>query len=1050
MATTTNHDGDRIEQALNSFFGHPSFRSKEQEAAIRAIVEEEDCERDVFVSMPTGSGKSLVYQLPGVLLPKGRITIVVSPLIALIKDQLEALQKKKIHAESLNSKMGEQERKRVLRDIHAKCPDTRFLYVTPEQCATNTFKSILEKLVKFNVLGYFVIDEAHCVSQWGHDFRPDYLKLGQLRKIINKTRVLALTATASKEVAADVFKQLKMKKEPLVFKVPCFRSNLFYDVVFKESIQYEYEDLKGFVLECLGEGVLKKSTLGKNAPCGIIYCRTRDGTLQIASQLTKRGIPTLAYHGGLKDSERSRVQESWADGKVPVIAATISFGMGVDKATVRFVAHWSVPQTIAGYYQESGRAGRDGKPSFCRIYHSREEKGAIAFLLQQGSNKAKSERRKEVAKSAIKSFEKMVKYCEGLTCRHFVFSRHFNDDCKPDCDKRCDVCVSLKTVEKKVEAFHSNSLRNNNFRSAPEAKANSNELYGGGREGNKRHFESYDSDGGDSGHDYEIAEKRAKKDREILIKKEFRNRKKGKSSGKDDSKEDEAIRFAKVKGAEFTKNKIAGLEVRARESYLGLLETNIRLNYDTAIKYGALKEEEKKLSNQDILQIAVNEEYQIFTSNKVVTMYRRGMAFLMAAVKKDTDGWNAHSCVIKYDPSENNHQSLSKLASGIKKEEKKKSSETTSGNVPKIISKGGFKIKRDPLTQVGITNYFSKSEPKVQSKWKSLGLDDDEDNDQTNNQGDEEIEENPSTSSSNINFYNEANNDDKKSFSSESPISYKAAPSESSKVSSPIEEEKEEEVTEEATFIEREKSACYEDSANQTVEDFKERLEKEYSNFEEDYTTINNIQSSSRRDSPKSDVVNPETFSKLEETISKLQKQIAESEDSINYELLNHSNQEEGSPFKLDQNEIETLSPEASNKKSSNSGSSSSMSSRKHRPKIKVKVEDITKTKKERRGPSSSRTSSESSSKNADKKSKKDAANEIVKVLVPHYKSGKIMSKEVFKFAARELTHVLLDAKVKSSSYGNYVSKFFKRHCSIVSIDDARTKINHFKSKIIV
>lgn len=200
--------------------------------------------------MPTGSGKSLCYQLPGIM-QENKITIVFSPLLALIKDQIDHLTKLKIRAESINSKMGAKERSNVLTDLKSKKPETRFLYITPEQAATGTFKDLMASLVKYDKIAYVAVDEAHCVSQWGHDFRPDYLKLGKLRVEYPKIPWIALTATASADVVKDIFKNLSLKETVAKFKTPCFRKNLFYDVIFKNSIQDDFIHLKQFAEKCL-------------------------------------------------------------------------------------------------------------------------------------------------------------------------------------------------------------------------------------------------------------------------------------------------------------------------------------------------------------------------------------------------------------------------------------------------------------------------------------------------------------------------------------------------------------------------------------------------------------------------------------------------------------------------------------------------------------------------------------------------------------------------------------------------------------------------------
>ncbi|CAG2060666.1 unnamed protein product, partial [Timema podura] len=331
--------------------------------------------QDVFVSMPTGSGKSLCYQLPAVL-HKDKVAVVFSPLLALMKasrvDQIDHLQKLKITANTINSKMTSKERGTVLRDLRCKTPDTRLLYdqidhLQKLKITANTINSkmtskergtvlrdlrcktpdtrllyvnpgagqhrYLQELHKHGKLSYIVVDEAHCVSQWGHDFRPHYLKLGQLRTQYPDIPWMALTATASATVTKDIVAQLRLKKPLASFKTPCFRPNLFYDVVFKDTMENPEKDLVDFALSCFDENAPTDKQSMK--ACGIVYCRTREATEDVANSLTRAGLLTAAYHAGLKDEERVRIQEEWMSGKYPVISATVSFGMGVDKGSVR-------------------------------------------------------------------------------------------------------------------------------------------------------------------------------------------------------------------------------------------------------------------------------------------------------------------------------------------------------------------------------------------------------------------------------------------------------------------------------------------------------------------------------------------------------------------------------------------------------------------------------------------------------------------------------------------------------------------------------------------
>ncbi|XP_054526651.1 ATP-dependent DNA helicase Q5 isoform X3 [Pan troglodytes] len=395
----------RVRSTLKKVFGFDSFKTPLQESATMAVVKGN---KDVFVCMPTGAGKSLCYQLPA-LLAKG-ITIVVSPLIALIQDQVDHLLTLKVRVSSLNSKLSARERKELLADLEREKPQTKILYITPEMAASSSFQPTLNSLVSRHLLSYLVVDEAHCVSQWGHDFRPDYLRLGALRSRLGHAPCVALTATATPQVQEDVFAALHLKKPVAIFKTPCFRANLFYDVQFKELISDPYGNLKDFCLKALGQEA-DKGLSG----CGIVYCRTREACEQLAIELSCRGVNAKAYHAGLKASERTLVQNDWMEEKVPVIVATISFGMGVDKANVRFVAHWNIAKSMAGYYQESGRAGRDGKPSWCRLYYSRNDRDQVSFLIRKEVAKLQVKRGNKASdKATIMAFDALVTFCEEL------------------------------------------------------------------------------------------------------------------------------------------------------------------------------------------------------------------------------------------------------------------------------------------------------------------------------------------------------------------------------------------------------------------------------------------------------------------------------------------------------------------------------------------------------------------------------------------------------------------------------------------------------------
>ncbi|KAM8708388.1 hypothetical protein ACLKA7_015373 [Drosophila subpalustris] len=621
-------DKSAINEALEKHFGHKNFKSDLQEQAVKCAVKRK---QDLYVSMPTGSGKSLCFQLPG-LMCENQLTIVFSPLLALIKDQIDHLAKLKVQADSLNSKMSSKERERVIMDLRAIKTNIKFLYITPEQAATKFFQELLHSLHRHKKLAYFAVDEAHCVSQWGHDFRPDYLKLGELRAKYPDVVWLALTATASKEVREDIYKQLRLRQPVAQFCTPSFRSNLYYDIVYKNSIEDDFHHLAEFAQHCLGNEEQFKSVPKPQRGCGIIYCRTRDQVERVAVGVSKQGVGAVAYHAGLKTAERTEVQEAWMRGDKPIICATNSFGMGVDKPSVRFVIHWDVPQNVAAYYQESGRAGRDGLQSYCRLYYGREDVRSIRFLLQHDAQRARGRADRELlTERAQRQFERIAEFCEQTRCRHKLFADYFGDPA-PACTAQCDVCKRPKQALKALETFQRLCM-DATFKSHISLQ-DCADLYEGGRAGSKRAAQDYgDEDSDDAGESHATQSKRAKKETEDFIREQFKLRKQIKAARQ--LEQETHTQISRVRQAQSTETKIAGLQLTQREKYLDAIIDALKANVQSCEK-DTEQQPRSVLRHNDYEAVGVDLEYEVFQKQRVVNMYRHALAKQLSIIKQQT------------------------------------------------------------------------------------------------------------------------------------------------------------------------------------------------------------------------------------------------------------------------------------------------------------------------------------------------------------------------------------------------------------------------------
>ena len=394
---------------LKKVFGFQDFRPN-QEAIIGKILEK----RDVFAVMPTGGGKSLCYQLPARMM-KGT-TVVISPLISLMKDQVDAALENGISAALLNSSLKPQEMSSVYRQL--KGGEIELLYVSPERFAMQAFLDQLKSIP----VSLFAIDEAHCVSEWGHDFRPDYLSLSNITKTFPDIPVAAFTATATSKVQDDIISKITLRS-PFTVRASFNRPNLFYTVKGKDRLELQ-------ILEFIRE---------HPEDPGIIYRTTRDSVDDLADLLSANGIKALPYHAGLSSEVRKQNQEAFNRDEAAVIVATIAFGMGIDKSNVRFVIHADLPKNIESYYQETGRAGRDNEPADCILFFGRGDIPKIRFFIDQISD----EKERSIA---MEKLNRTVRYASHNLCRRRQLLEYFGEDYPEENCNTCDICTG--TAEK--------------------------------------------------------------------------------------------------------------------------------------------------------------------------------------------------------------------------------------------------------------------------------------------------------------------------------------------------------------------------------------------------------------------------------------------------------------------------------------------------------------------------------------------------------------------------------------------------------------------------
>ncbi|KAI0662021.1 ATP-dependent DNA helicase [Cubamyces menziesii] len=435
-------------RALSTIFGHSEFRGRQQE-----IVEAAVLGSDVLVIAPTGMGKSLCFQIPAVAAEHG-VTVVVSPLLALMKNQIAKLRELGVAVSSLTSETHHRDRTHIVQDLSSDEPSTRLLYISPEKFCTPEIRRILVHLHQTGELNRLVVDEAHCISEWGHDFREEYRRLGSFRDKFPDIPIMALTATATEGVQDDIIRSLKMVQNRLFVAVhPFNRANLFYEVRYLSSPNPNAHMIDVY------QYINNLHERRGRASSGIVYCRTRATCDELADFLGRKGLQAKPYHRGLTSAVLDKTLREWDEGGsgtpggVDVVCATIAFGMGIDKPDVRYIIHYDLPKSFEGYYQETGRAGRDGMPAKCVLFYSREDAARVKHFVSDSYSKriirAESTNGPEPSQRAADSLTALINFAENVNiCRHVLICRYFGEKIdlkdpeatKQYCDNMCDIC----------------------------------------------------------------------------------------------------------------------------------------------------------------------------------------------------------------------------------------------------------------------------------------------------------------------------------------------------------------------------------------------------------------------------------------------------------------------------------------------------------------------------------------------------------------------------------------------------------------------------------